>query len=109
MNLGQRSFGPVSLRLAHFRPEGLPPDLYAAVRYVSHVETDAAHRGKGHATRALRKIAAEADAEGISLIIAPEPFADSPMDRNALESWYTRSGWERFQDEPCLMVRVARQ
>lgn len=111
MNLGHRTFGHSSVRLTHFRPDiGDEADkiVWDKCRMVSHVETDPRHRGKGHATHMMRKVCQQADAVGLSLVLEPKPYDDEPMDRNALESFYTRLGFMRIQDDPVLMVRIAR-
>lgn len=109
MKVGTRSFAQSSVRISHFRPEGLPPELYDEVRLISHVETQQEHRRKGHASRAMRKLIAEADHERVALLLEVKPFGDEPIDRNALECWYTRLGFARIQDEPCVMLRMPRQ
>lgn len=119
MNLGQRSFGPASVRVTHYRPDVDDEltevererlrDVQKVCRLLSHVEVSPTARGQGHATRMLKRLFTEADQAQLSLVLEPRPFSDGPMDRNLLESWYTRLGFTRFQDEPCLMVRLPRQ
>ena len=88
----------------------LPAHLARAMRQVVGVTVPLHLRGEKRATHLMREVCAEADREGYALIVHPMPFGETrPMDADALEAWYARLGFKRFQDAPIvLMVRMAR-
>ena len=53
--------------------------------------------GKGHGSKLLQAVCAEADAAGVSLLLT----ADSPE----LGRWYHKHGFRAIQDQPLVMLR----
>jgi ribosomal protein S18 acetylase RimI-like enzyme len=76
----------------------LPMQLRDGVRLVHNLKTDKGMRGKGQGTELLRRICAEADREGVTLILMP--------DNELLQKWYSKVQFSVVQTEPSvLMVR----
>ena len=107
MRLGLRQFRSSTLRLSAM-PQLDVPDA-ERVRWISQIETPAADRRQGNGAMLLSLVCREADKHNVILALEPKPFDDEPMNRNALECWYTRRGFARIQDEPCVMTRRPRQ
>jgi len=101
---GHRQSEGASLRVTY--SQAVPPHLRGKVREVSSLMVDQAVRGHGHATRMMRDVMSEADAEDLALLVVVEPFDDSPVDAVALRGWYSRMGFVEIQSEPCVMVRM---
>lgn len=68
-------------------------------------------RGKRHASAVLKQICALADHHGVVLDLAPEPFGEDGLDRDELEAWYRRHGFESEDEEndESTMQRPPRQ
>lgn len=80
---------------------GLPDDMQPLTREILSVQST--NPRKGHATALLWEVCVEADKWWITLIVQPKKFADG-MDEEKLESWYSRFGFEKIQDEPCVLL-----
>lgn len=101
MKLGRRFHKQASLRIAI--AEALPEDMHAGTREVVSLESD--NPRKGHATALLHQVCAEADIDGIVLLLMPKPFGDG-MTEEQLEKWYGRFGFTTVQTVPAkLMAR----
>lgn len=105
---GSRELGHASLILSI--PSALPKEMRPRVLELSNLETEAAYKGKGHATRLMHTVCDEADAHGMALMLEPKSFGDGPNDRT-LQAWYFRRfGFVVFQngkdDLPTLMIRT---
>lgn len=61
---------------------------------ITRINVPEKHRGKGHGRELLALACERADALGITLFIEPIPYSGSPMDRETLIAWYTRSGFD---------------
>lgn len=63
-------------------------------------------RGQGKASALLREVCAEADREGLMLLLEPKP-TDATLTVEQAESWYGRFGFQTIQETPIkLMVRT---
>lgn len=49
-------------------------------------------RGLGHGTRLLRRVLADADQEGVTLVLYP--FPSGALDYKTLVAWYRRNGFD---------------
>lgn len=58
---------------------------------ISRINVPEPHRGKGNGTKILKRILADADAEGRTLWL--EVHSSGPLDNNQLIDWYTRHGF----------------
>lgn len=63
------------------------------------------HRAKGYGSTLLKQICADADAEQVPLILAPEPSGGLPYEE--LVSWYMRHGFE-WTSSGAMMERKPR-
>lgn len=99
MNVGAREHKSASLQLC--MAQGLPDEMQPLTREILSVQST--NPRKGHATALLWEVCNEADKWWITLIVQPRKFADG-MDDAKLESWYGRFGFERIQDEPCVLL-----
>ena len=106
MKLGARQFKTTTLRIA---PCALPVPEPERVRWVTQLVTDDSQRGQGNASMLMSIVCREADKHAITLLVEPKPYVGGGLDRNALECFYTRRGFQRIQDEPVLMARWPRQ
>ena len=106
MKPGLRKFRSSSLVVSAFTLDVPDP---SKVRWISKIETEPADRRQGQASMLLSIVAHEADRHGVMLVLEPKPFNDEPLDRNDLECWYTRRGFQRIQAEPCVLMRSPRQ
>jgi GNAT superfamily N-acetyltransferase len=60
---------------------------------ISRINVPEDHRRQGHGTALLKRILADADAEGVVLELSPLP-SDFTFSRTDLISWYKRHGFE---------------
>lgn len=69
------------------------------------VVRDIADRGKGYGSRLLDTICAEADAEGVDLLLGvePDPFMPKVLNYRQLASWYRSRGFRRLKGN--VMIR----
>lgn len=100
--VGPRTNGPASLSIAV--PLSLPPAMRFRVREIVRLRTDEAERGKGHASRLLALICAEADDTATTLFLHVKPDGGLPM--TALAKLYLGHGFVPIQAEPLLMTRM---
>lgn len=84
---------------------GLPQDMHEGTREVVNLMSD--NPRKGHATFLMHQVCAEADVDGIVLILMPKPFGDG-MTEEQLEKFYQKFGFTTIQPEPKLMARQPR-
>lgn len=103
MKPGTVQLGAASLRLSY--SQLAPSHLRGKLREVSSLLVDQASRGKGCATALMREVMAQADQNGVALLVHVEPFDESPMDEARLRDWYERLGFSEIQVMPCVMVR----
>lgn len=63
---------------------------------VSLIRTPPVLRGKGLARQAMAELIAEADRQGVTIVLTPEPLAgDRSTSRRRLEGWYRSLGFVR--------------
>lgn len=75
--------------------------------YVIHrINVPPAARGKRHGSRLLSQILADADREGVTLALAPEPSGG--LNYEALIDWYERHGF-KFTPSGAMMERSPKQ
>lgn len=79
---------------------------------ITRINVPAAARQKGHAQSMLSEALAQADSEGITLLLAPEPSDGMPYE--PLVRWYFRNGfkWTRsgaMMERIPLLANVARE
>lgn len=103
MNTGLRKHKSATLRVAV--PEALPQHMQEGVREILSVQCS--NPKKGHATRLLREVCAEADRSGTVLMLEARAFDDG-MDDAQLKAWYMRSGFVQTQESPIIMARRPR-
>jgi GNAT superfamily N-acetyltransferase len=60
---------------------------------ITRINVPEKHRGQGHGREMLALACKRADALGITLFLEPIPYSGSPMNREQLIAWYTRSGF----------------
>lgn len=92
--LGKRKYESATCELRYSM--AMPLELRQVVREVFNVRTDKGMRGKGHGTKLMQAIAAEADKAGKILILLPAS--------EALQKWYTRVRFEVIQNEPVVLM-----
>lgn len=51
------------------------------------------HRGTGVARELLRRVLADADAEGVTLRLSVVPYGNGGLERRELAEWYARHGF----------------
>lgn len=102
MNPGLRDYKTATLRIAI--AEGLPVEMWEPTREI--VALHSTNPRKGHATLLMHSVCAEADKEGILLILQPQKFDDGMPDEK-LEKWYEKFSFAVIQREP--VVLMARQ
>ena len=74
------------------------PNQRGLLREITNFEVPEEHRGKGEGTELLKDICAQADEEGIILMLKADTLR--------LENYYTRQGFTTIQANPViLMVR----
>jgi hypothetical protein len=104
VNPGERFYKTASCRIAIAL--GLPEEMHEGTREVVGISSD--NPRKGHATALMHQVCAEADVDGIVLILMPKPFGNG-MTSEQLEKWYGRLGFVTVQELPeKLMVRQPR-
>ena len=69
--------------------------------YINRINTPAAHRGQGYASKVMAQVIADADREGVTLVLEVAP-GDTTVDYERLKSWYKRLG---FEDKGWYMQR----
>lgn len=93
---GIRTNGPSRLKLSY--SQGLPSDMRGNFRELWDIYTPEADRRRGYASDLMRSVCAEADADGLILIL----FPGSP----ALADWYLTFGFDIVQETPLMMFRI---
>lgn len=106
MKPGLRTYGAASLQVRISM--GIPAHLRQNSREITKVHTQADQQQEGHATALLRKVCAEADEAGITLILWPRPYGDEiALSQAQLIRWYARTfGFRQIQAEPPMMARA---
>lgn len=103
MKVGTRCHKQASCRIAI--ATALPEDMHEGTREVVSLASD--NPRKGHATFLMHQVCAEADVDGIVLILMPKPFGEG-MTEEQLVKFYERFGFALIQPEPKLMARQPR-
>lgn len=87
--------------------EGLSVDAKRRTRQLLDVETYPAYRQQGYATKLIKRVCADADAEDICLVLVPEPYGtDEPqMSPEKLEAWYQGFGFKPIPETPKIYLR----
>lgn len=57
-------------------------------------------RGNGYGSKLLKMVTDNADEEGVTLILGPEP--SGPLDFDALVAWYQRNGFQWTRSGACM-------
>lgn len=63
---------------------------------ITRINVPAQHRNQGYGRKLLKAACDAADTDGITLFIEAMPYADSPLDTEALTCWYERCGFSPF-------------
>lgn len=90
--------GPAGRFVEAFQsPEGVRTSLSGRgdVARLSMIRTDPESRGQGRAEEAMRQMTEQADREGVTLALNPEPLAgDTRTKKTRLRQWYRRHGFQ---------------
>lgn len=80
-----------------------PGELLPGTWVISRINIPERFRGMGHGSKLLKRIVAQADAEGVILGLTINPYG--AMDYEDLEAWYIRYGF--FHHDPTgYLVRL---
>lgn len=101
MRNGKRVHGSASARVRY--SQLADATVRGRLREITHMQS--AVPGQGHASALLDSICAEADADGITLVVHVAPFGDCRMTALELGRWYARKGFKAIQPEPLVMMR----
>jgi hypothetical protein len=105
MNIGQRQYKQASCRIEI--PECVPEDMRQGMREVVSVASENGRNGE--ATALMFGVCAEADVDGVVLILMPQPFSHSltpepAMSAEQLEKFYSKFGFVVVQQEPAVLM-----
>lgn len=65
---------------------------------LSRLEVGRGHRGKGVASRLLRRVLSDADEEGVQIALVVEPDGSiGSMDYESLQAFYERHGFREYE------------
>jgi GNAT superfamily N-acetyltransferase len=81
-------------------------EMVPKTRTITRINIPEESRGRGLGTKLLRRILADADAEGV--ILSLEIMPSGPLDYNALEAWYRRWGFKPWKKHPMVFIRRPR-
>lgn len=102
MKTGEHSLGGASCKLDYL-PD-LPASQRGLLRFLTHLHS--ANPGRGEASALMRSLCAQADEQGISLMLNPRAEGKG-LTTEQLAEWYARRfGFFTLQVEPHLMVRL---
>ena len=107
METADRSVGPATLRIRQCT--ALPHHMRDKTRELCNFMVEKAEQNKGYGARLLRKVCAEADEAGITLVLWARPYGEEPPRNQAeLVEWYNRFGFAIIQadDAAVLMARM---
>lgn len=99
---GKRSSGPASLVLS--KTDSVPAELRDGIREVTALATAENERRQGHANMLLTKVCAEADKNGLVLLLQP---SSSDIEQDDLIKFYEKHGFQLIQPQPPIMARQA--
>lgn len=103
---GEQSLGHASCILTRMREH---PTIADRARWLSHLFVEPEHRRAGEAKRLMRQIVAQADAQGILIVLEPKVEDDSTgLTIEALQAFYRSFGFARVQDQPPIWARAPR-
>ena len=102
MKPGTYTSGHASCKLRY--SQAAPAHLRGFMLEVTNLHTPTQHRGKGHATKLIAKLAKYADADRITLLLMPKPYGESALDVPALLQFYARFGFVELQAQPALLL-----
>jgi GNAT superfamily N-acetyltransferase len=102
MKPGTYTSGHASCKLRY--SQAVPANLRGRLLEVTRLFTPEQHRGKGHATKLIEKLARYADADRITLLLMPKPYGESAPDVFALLQFYARHGFIELQDKPVILL-----
>ena len=104
MPTGDRRLGAASLRIRQC--QALPQAMRPRTRELCDLQVPPALRGQGLASALVHKVCAEADAAGLVLVLAVQPFGEAGgLDADALRAWYAeRFGFSLLQERPVVMM-----
>ena len=103
MTPGLREYKAATLRVAV--PDGLPPEMHEHCREI--VSLRSTKPRSGFATLLMWQTVAEADRDGVVLLLRPLPFDDG-MPEDKLIAFYERFGFVLLPQELPLMARAPR-
>lgn len=102
MKPGIRQHGPATLKLSF--NTSVPMHMRSGVMEVTHLLVPEQHRGQGYASLLMQKLCAEADEAGRVLLLMPKPFDVVALDREQLQAFYERFGFEVIQQRPAVLM-----
>ena len=103
MATGDRSVGPATLRIRQCN--ALPSHMRPLTRELRDFTVEKDEQNKGYGARLLRKVCAEADTAGITLVLWAKPYGeDAPLDQAKLVEWYNRFGFAVLQAGDTVMM-----
>jgi GNAT superfamily N-acetyltransferase len=102
MKPGTYTSGHASCKLRY--STAIPAHLRGRLLEVTRLHVSEQHRGKGHATKLIEKLARYADADRITLLLMPKPFGESAPDVSQLVRFYARHGFVELQDKPVILL-----
>lgn len=88
MQNGARRFGAATVAIGDCK--ALPTAMRPLTREVRALQTPAESQGKGDATALMHRVCGEADADGLTLVLWPQPFGDAGLGKTQLSAWYAR-------------------
>jgi hypothetical protein len=95
------------------RSDAIPLEMRDRVLEVSRVFCDVTRRREGVASRLMESVCRSADNIQQALILSVVPVADSPMNADQLQQWYSAFDFGILQQAtettPAIMVRYPKQ
>lgn len=104
MRTGWRRYGGARLYIR--KCTALPEHMRDRTRELRSLETHAQSQQQGHATMLMLNTCAEADFNGVVLVLWPSPWGDNiALSAEQLQDWYERRfGFKVIQKEPVAMM-----
>jgi GNAT superfamily N-acetyltransferase len=102
MKPGTYTSGHASCKLRY--SQAVAPHLRGRLLEVTKVFTPEQHRGKGHASRLIAKLARYADCDRITLLLMPKPYGASALGVPELLQFYARFGFAELQAKPVILL-----
>ncbi len=106
VKVGQRKYGAASLMVNC--PKCVPESMRPYIFELTNIYTKNDNRKKGNASELMRRTISEADKQGKILILTVKPD-DETIDKQSLQQWYARFGFDVLQEDISMMIRAPRQ